>query len=68
MASPPKTRPAWALDLLERVARPVSEEELARRREAARHVRALRDRAATISPDTTEQYIRETREEHDDSW
>lgn len=68
MASPPKTRPAWVLELLEKAARPVSDAELVRRREATRRVRALRDRASVIIPDTTEQYIREIREEEDGRW
>ncbi|HET7770185.1 MAG TPA: hypothetical protein VFN74_15525 [Chloroflexota bacterium] len=56
------TRPAWVRELLEDVARPVSEEEIARRKRAAERARELRDRIGSIAPDTTGEYIRAIRE------
>jgi len=65
MATTAKPRSAWAEKFLRELKRPMSEEEKARLREATRRVRALRDSGPSIAPDTTGQYIRETREELD---
>jgi hypothetical protein len=65
MATSAKARPAWAEELLRELKRPVSEGEKAILREMARTLRTLRDASPSIAPDTTGQYVRETREELD---
>ena len=69
MAITTKRRSAWAEEFLRELKRelerPVSEQEKALRREATLRLRALRDASPSIAPDTTGQYIRETRDELD---
>ena len=62
MAATTDTRPACVKELLEELARPVSEAEKARRARAAARVRELRDKVGSIAPDTTGEYIRAIRE------
>ncbi len=63
MAIQPKSRPQWANEFLKRVAKPLPEGVLERRRRAAEWILAHR---TDIRPDRVEDYIRAIREEEDD--
>ena len=63
MTTEQKTKPGWLRELERRLREPVSEEELARRREYTARIRAKRDRLPSIAPDTSSEYIRAIRDE-----
>ena len=63
MTTEQKTKPRWLRELERRLREPVSEEELARRREYTARIRAKRDRLPSIAPDTSSEYIRAIRDE-----
>jgi hypothetical protein len=55
----------WVREFRAKLVEPVSDDEKAQRRDFTRELRAFRDSLPSIAPDTTQDYVRQTREEED---